>query len=55
MKDMHTTHKDLLDKVSENLFNQSGKVKSKRYWLEMRNYLEQLDSEQLKLILKEGN
>ena len=48
------THKELVDKVSANLFKQSGKIESEKSWLAMRNYLEQLDSNQLKLILKEG-
>ncbi len=48
------THKELVDQVSANLFKQSGKIESKRSWLAMRNYLEQLDSDQLELILKEG-
>ena len=51
----HMTHKELVDQVSANLFNQSGKIESQRSWLAMRNYLEQLDSEQLKLMLKEDN
>ena len=51
---MHMTHKELVDQVSANLFKQSGKIESKRSWLAMRNYLEQLNSDQLKLILKEG-
>ena len=49
------THKELVDQVSSNLFKQSGKIESERSWLAMRNYLEQLDSDQLKLILKEGS
>ena len=48
------THKELVDQVSANLFKQSGKIESERSWLSMRNYLEQLDSDQLELILKEG-
>ena len=52
---MHMTHKELVDQVSANIFKQSGKIESKRSWLAMRNYLEQLDSDQLKLILKEGS
>ena len=48
------THKELVDQVSTNLFKQSGKIESERSWLAIRNYLEQLDSDQLKLILKEG-
>ena len=49
------THKELVDKVSANLFKKSGKIESLRSWLAMRNYLEQLDSDQLKLILKKGS
>ena len=48
------THKELVDKISANLFKQSGKKESERSWLAMRNYLEQLDSDQLELILREG-
>ena len=45
------THKELVDQVSANLFKQSGKIESERSWLAMRNYLEQLDSDQLELSL----
>ena len=45
------THKELIDQVSANLFKQSGKIESRRSWLAMRNYLEQLDRDQLKLML----
>ena len=48
------THKELVDQVSANIFKQSGKIESKRSWLAMRNYLEQLDIEQLKLMLKDA-
>ncbi len=51
---MQMTHKELVDQVSAKLFKQSGKIESERSWLAMRNYLEQLDIEQLKLIDKEG-
>ena len=51
---MYMNHKELVDQVSANLFKQSGKIESEKSWLAMRNYLEQLDSDQLKLILKEG-
>ena len=51
---MYMTHKELVDQVSANLLKQSGKIESERSWIAMRNYLEQLDSDQLKLILKEG-
>ena len=54
MKNMRMTHKELVDQVSANLFKQSGKIESQRSWIAMRNYLEQLDIEQLKLILKEA-
>ena len=49
------THKELVDQVSANLFKQSGKIESERSWQAMRNYLEQLDIYQLKLLLKEGS
>ena len=51
---MRMTHKELVDKVSANLFKQSGKIESQISWLAMRNYLEQLDSEQLKLMIEEA-
>ena len=53
MKNMNMNHKELIDKVSANLFKQSGKLESSRSWLAMRTYLEQLDSEQLKSMLKD--
>ena len=53
MKNMNMTHKELIDHVSANLFKKSGKLESRRSWLAMRNYLEQLDSEQLKTMLKD--
>ena len=54
MKNIRMTHKELVDQVSSDLFKQSGRIESLKSWLAMRNYLEQLDSDQLKLILKEG-
>ena len=48
------THQELVDQVSANLFKHSGKIESQRSWLAMRNYLEQLDSEQLKSMLKKA-
>lgn len=48
------THKELVDQVSINFFKQSGKIESQTSWLALRNYLEQLDIEQLKLMLKEA-
>ena len=52
---MHMTHKELVDQVSANLFKQSGKIESEKSWLTMRNYLEQLNTNQLKSMLKEAN
>ena len=54
MNNIFMTHKELVDQVSSNLFRQSGKMETKRSWLIMRNYLEQLDSDQLKAMLKEA-
>ena len=45
------THKELVDQVSANLFKQSGKIESQKSWIVIRNYLNQLDSEQLKAML----
>ena len=53
MKNIDMTHKELIDQVSANLFKQSGKLESRRSWLAMRNYLEQLDCKQLKSMLKD--
>ena len=47
------THKELVDQISAKLFKQSGKIESQKSWHAMRSYLEQLDSEQLKLMLEE--
>ena len=46
-------HKELVDQVFASFFRQSGKIESRRSWLAMRIYLEKLDSEKLKDILKE--
>ena len=46
-------HKELVDQVFASVVRQSGKMESRRSWLAMRIYLEQLDSEQLKDIFKE--
>ena len=47
------THKELVDKVSANIFKESGKIESLDSWLAMRNYLEQLDDLQLQAMLRE--
>ena len=54
MKNMYMTHKELVDQVSANLFKQSGIIESQRSWLAMRNYLEQLDTGLIRLMLKEA-
>ena len=45
-------HKELEDQVSASFVSQSGKMESRRSWLVIRIYLEQLGSDQLKDILK---
>ena len=45
-------HKELVDQVSANIFRESGKIESRKSWLAMRNYLEQLNDLQLKAMLK---
>ena len=45
-------HKELVDKVSSNIFQESRKIESRNAWLAMRNYLEQLDDLQLMAMLK---
>ena len=53
MKNIFMNHKELIDKVSANILKESGKIESRKSWLAMRNYLEQLDELQLKAMLKE--
>jgi len=53
MKNSNMTHKELVDQVSSNLIRKSGKLETRRSWLVMRNYLEQLDSQELIAMLKE--
>ena len=53
MKNMFMNHKELVDQVSTNIFNESGKLESLNSWIAMRNYLEQLDELQLKAMLNE--
>jgi len=55
MNNILMTHKELVDKVSANLFRQTGKMESQKSWLVIRNYLEQLDCEQLKEMLHEAS
>ena len=49
------THNELVDKVSADLFKESRKLESRKSWLAMRNYLQQLSKEQLKAMLKQNN
>ena len=46
-------HKELVDRVSSNIFKQSGKIESRKSWLSMRNYLDQLNDFQLKSMIEE--
>ena len=45
-------HNELVDKVSANLFKKSRKMESRKSWIAMRNYLQQLSKDQLKAMLK---
>ena len=47
-------HKQLVDHVSANLIKQGRKLESRKSWLAMRNYLQQLSDEQLNAILKDS-
>ena len=51
---MYMNHKELVDQVSTNLIKKSRKLESRKSWLAMRNYLQQLSDEQLKAILKDA-
>ena len=53
MKNIFTNHKELVDKVSSKIFKESGRIESRNLWLAMRNYLEQFDELQLKVMLKD--
>ena len=55
MKDMFMNHRELVDIVSADIFKQTGRFESRRSWLAMRNYLDQLDDQQLRTILQESN
>ena len=47
-------HKTLVDCVSASLIKKSSKLESRKSWLAMKNYLQQLSDEQLKAILKDS-
>ena len=51
---MYMNHKELVDQVSANLIRESGKLETRKSWLAMRNYLQQLSDEQLKAMLREA-
>ena len=51
---MYMNHKQLVDHVSATLIKKSRKLESRKSWLTMRNYLQQLSNEQLNAILKDS-
>ena len=51
---MNMNHKELVDQVSSTLIRKCGKLETRKSWLTMRNYLQQLSDEQLIAILKEA-
>ena len=55
MKNIFMNHKELVDQVSADIFKEIGMIESRKAWLAMRNYLEQLDDIQLKAMLKITN
>ena len=50
---MYMNHKELVDQVSANLIREGGKLETRKSWLVMRNYLQQLSDAQLKELLKD--
>ena len=53
-KNMYMNHKELVDQVSSTLIREGRKLESRKSWLAMRNYLQQLSEEQLKSMLKDS-
>ena len=47
-------HTELVDQVSANLIRNGRKLESRKSWLAIRNYLQQLSDEQLRAILKDA-
>ena len=47
-------HKELVDQVSSTLIRESGKLETRKSWLAIRNYLQQLSDEQLKAMLRDA-
>ena len=54
-KIMYMNHKELVDQVSSTLIREGRKLESRKSWLAMRNYLQQLSEEQLKAMLKDAS
>ena len=52
---MYMNHKELVDQVSSTLIREGRKLESRKSWLAMRNYLQQLSAEQLKSMLKDSD
>ena len=52
-KNIYMNHKELVDQVSANLIREGGKLETRKSWLAMRNYLQQLSDEQLQAMLKD--
>ena len=52
-KNIYMQHNKLVDQVSASLFRKNRKLESRKSWIVMRNYLQQLSKEQLKAILKD--
>ena len=50
---MYMNHKELVDQLSANLIREGGKFETRKSWLAMRNYLQQLSDKQLIAMLKE--
>ena len=50
---MNMNHQELVDQVSANLIRESKKLETHKSWLVMRNYLQQLSDEKLKLMLRD--
>ena len=46
-------HKELVDQVTSNIIKASGKLESRRSWIVMRNYLQQLSCNELEDLLND--
>ena len=52
-KNMYMNHKELIDQVSANLIREGGKLETRKSWLVIRNYLQQLSEKELRSLLKD--